>query len=317
MKKILYTIIVAVALTLASSCTHKELCYDHSHTVDMQVIFDWQYSSGANPASMAVFLFSHEGGEPLRYDFTEHEGGEIRIAIGSYDALCINSDTENISYRNTEQAATFQVTTPNASLLSGLASLGVRSDNAPRANGSDDERVALAPDAIWCDHKEDIMLEETAEIHTTTLYPVSEVCHYTVEITNAENLKYTNGMSGAVSGLSGGKLIYSGLPTGECVTVPFETTVLSDNTTVTGDFLTFGDIPDDPKTHSLTIYAVLADNSKWYYTYDVTGQINSAPDPQNVHIVLDGLPLPKPIVNGGGFKPEVDEWNTVDVDIEM
>ena len=46
-------------------------------------------------------------------------------------------------------------------------------------------------------------------------------------------------------------------------------------------------------------------------------QIHSAPDQRNVHIVLDGLPLPKPIVNGGGFQPSVDEWQSVDVDIEM
>ena len=65
------------------------------------------------------------------------------------------------------------------------------------------------------------------------------------------------------------------------------------------------------------MYAVLADDSKWYYTYDVTDQIHNAPDPRNVHIVLDGLPLPKPIVNGGGFKPTVKEWQTVDVDIQM
>lgn len=51
--------------------------------------------------------------------------------------------------------------------------------------------------------------------------------------------------------------------------------------------------------------------------YDVTDQIHSAPDQRNVHIVLDGLPLPKPIVNGGGFQPSVDEWQSVDVDIEM
>lgn len=49
----------------------------------------------------------------------------------------------------------------------------------------------------------------------------------------------------------------------------------------------------------------------------MTDQIHNAPDPRNVHIVLDGLPLPKPIVNGGGFKPTVKEWQTVDVDIKM
>lgn len=79
--------------------------------------------------------------------------------------------------------------------------------------------------------------------------------------------------------------------------------------------LTFGHKAGN--NHTLTVYAVLADGSKWYYAYDVTDQIHSAPDPRNVHIVLDGLPLPKPIVNGGGFQPEVEDWQTVPIDIEM
>ena len=49
----------------------------------------------------------------------------------------------------------------------------------------------------------------------------------------------------------------------------------------------------------------------------MTGQIHSAPDPRNVHIVLDGLPLPKPITNGGGFQPEVEPWKPVEIDLKM
>ena len=94
----------------------------------------------------------------------------------------------------------------------------------------------------------------------------------------------------------------------ECVTIPFDAAVSADKTLVTGSLLAFGHCAATQNAHQLTIYAVLADESKWYYTYDVTDQIHSAPDQRNVHIVLDGLPLPKPIVNGGGFQPSVDEW---------
>ena len=40
-------------------------------------------------------------------------------------------------------------------------------------------------------------------------------------------------------------------------------------------------------------------------------------DGRHVHIVVDGFKLPKPITNGGGLQPNVDEWESVDVDIEM
>ena len=69
--------------------------------------------------------------------------------------------------------------------------------------------------------------------------------------------------------------------------------------------------------HHLTVYAVLSDGSEWKHTYDVTEQVHTAPDPRNVHILLYGLPVPKPIANGGGFRPNVSEWETEEENIEM
>ena len=37
----------------------------------------------------------------------------------------------------------------------------------------------------------------------------------------------------------------------------------------------------------------------------------------NVHILLDGLSLPKPIDNGGGFNPDMDEWDIEEIEISM
>lgn len=61
----------------------------------------------------------------------------------------------------------------------------------------------------------------------------------------------------------------------------------------------------------------MSDGSKNYYTFDVTRQVDDAADPRDVHIILDSLSLPKPIVNGGGFQPVVDEWQNVEVEIPM
>lgn len=316
MKKIV-SIMAAVVLAATTSCRHKELCYDHTHTVDVQVVFDWTNAPDAAPASMSLYLFPLTGGNALRYDFTDREGGTIRVPVGRYDALCLNSDTENVTYRNTELRTTFEVTTPTSSLLSGLGSLGVRSEDAPRADGTQDERIALAPDRLWSDHAEHIELKQTTVTQTITLYPQVSVSTCTVEIRNARNLKYVSGISGSLSSLAGGLLAGKAEMTDERVTIPFEAAVSDDKTVVTGGLLTFGHCPSVQNTHSLVIYAVLADESKWYYTYDVTDQIHTAPDQRNIHIVLDGLPLPKPIVNGGGFQPTVDDWQQVEIDIDM
>ena len=316
MKKIFHAAAAAV-LAAATSCEHKELCYDHSDAVDVEVVFDWCNAPDASPESMSLYLFP-AGGEALRYEFTDCRGGTIRVPVGSYEALCLNSDTENVTYRNAECRETFEVTTRTADLLSGLSVLGVLSDGVPRVDGTESERVILPPDMLWSDYAESVELKPTAGTPTVTLSPEMSICRYTVEIRNAANLKYVSGISGSLSSMA--ESLYPGVgcdatcKTG--ATIPFDAAVSADKSTVTGELFAFG-CPSARKTHTLTVYAVLSDESKWYYTYDVTDQIHSAPDRRDVHIVLDGLPLPKPIVNGGGFQPDVDDWQSVNVDIEM
>ena len=318
MKARVYTIFTMLLMLALTACEHKDLCFDHAHTVNVNVVFDWRYAPDASPASMAVYLFPADGSEPLRYDFTNREGGVIRVPIGHYDAICMNSDTRDVFTRNTNTPQTFEIFTRPASLIAGLFSLGVRADGVPRADGTENENVASPPEMLWTDNsKERIVLRLTDVSQTITFYPGQVVCNYDVEIRNAQNLKYTSGVSFAISTLAGGYLPYINKVTEEAVTVPFDGMMHQENSTVTGATRTFGYSPTANRTHKLTVYAVLADESKWYYTYDVTDQIHNAPDPRNVHIVLDGLPLPKPIVNGGGFKPTVKEWQSVDVNIDM
>ena len=317
MKKLICFIVAIGAMAIATSCKHKELCYDHSHVMDVEVVFDWRVAPDAAPGSMSVYLFPEDGGEVLRYELTNRDGGLIRVPIGKYDALCLNSDTKNISYSNTDLLETFEVTAKTTSLLDGLMPVGVRSEGAPRAEGSEDERVAMSPDRIWSDCLRDVEVRMVAEKQTVTFFPTNRVCNYTVDIRNAENLKYVLGVSGSLSTMAGGFYVGKSEMTDECVTIPFEVAMSEDKTALSAKTMTFGHCPSAQNAHKLIIYVVLSDETKWYYTYDVTDQIHAAEDPYNVHIVIDGLPVPKPIVNGGGFKPNVEDWHTEDVNIEM
>lgn len=51
--------------------------------------------------------------------------------------------------------------------------------------------------------------------------------------------------------------------------------------------------------------------------FDLTEQVHTAPDPRNVFLVIDGLGLPRPISNGSGFGPSVDDWQEEHHDLEM
>ena len=311
MKKTYLSLAAMLALV---SCEHKELCYDHMHSLlHLQVVFDWSQAPEASPASMSLYLFPADGGKSIRNEFTDPAGGDVRTTEGRYDALCLNSDAEGIRYRNTEKWETFEITTVSTSMLPEFSSLGLRSDDAPRALGAENERIAAPPRMVWSDCRTGV--DVSAEEHRLTLSPSAAVGRCTVEIRHAENLAHVQELSASLSGMAGGFLVGAGKASAERVTIPFEMTK-SDATTLTGSLQTFGHCPAGHTAHTLIVYALLADGRKWYYTYDVTEQIHTAPDQHDIRILLDGLPLPE-AAGSGGFRPTVESWRDVYIDIEM
>ena len=299
---------IMMLICILTACEHKELCFDHSNTADLQVIFDWKYAPEAHPASMRLYLFPETGKEPLLYEFDNQRGGIITVPAGHYRALCINSDTEFILYRNTGRYESFE-----AYLTEGSFPRPV-----PRIGEADKQSVRSIPDKLWNDRTEDVEVVASREGQTLTLYPKICVRHYTVEIRNVENLKYISSgeIFGSLTGMSAGFMLGINRPTDELAILPFDIT--SDGKmTVSADFYTFGYPQTPASTQSLIVYAVLNDGKKYSFTYDVTSKIHEEPDPMNVHILLDGLSLPKPIDNGGGFNPDMDEWDIEEIEISM
>ena len=328
MKKYCHILFLFVAASLAISCEHKDLCYDHNHSRWVNVKFDWSKAPEAAPATMSLWLFPRDGGEALRYEFVERNGGRIRLPLGDYDALCLNSDTEGLDYVQTDGFETFEVKARTTDLLtSGMSVLGVKSDGAPRAEGTENERVVNSADYLWTDNLQGIAIEAAMADDTLVLYPESRTCHYRVEISGVDNLKYVRGVSATLSGMSSGWLPGAEALSAELATLPFamakEAPEGEDNTAnewLTGELQVFGHCLDGKANHAIVVYAVLADGTQHAYTLDaeeVTRQIHEAPGSRNVVIRLHGLPLPKPIVNGGGFQPTVDEWQEEHVRLEM
>lgn len=313
--KRLFSILSLGAALMLGSCEHKELCYDHRHNAEVDVVFDWSKAPDADPETMDIYLIPENGGPAERFQFPGRNGDRITVPLGRYHAVGINSDSETNLLRGKEHWNTFEVYTVNASILS---TLGVRGGEPPRAEGTEDERVAYAPDRLWTAGKRDIRLTDPESSYTITLYPEYSLPHYTVKVINVTNLKYTYGVSGTLSSMAGGLKPGNGELTEERVLISFGGQADKEAGSISANFNGFGDCPTVAAPHMLTIYVVLSDGSKYYRSFDVTDQVHNAPDPRNVEILIDGLELPKPIINGGGFQPDVNDWaNGEDIEIEM
>lgn len=333
MKHTLRLLLLAL-LTVLCSCEYKDLCYDHSHVVDLRVNYDWSQVANpdeANPDGMSAYFY---GGNDQttrgyyygnRYDIPGKFGGNIRIEWGDYQVLGYNYDTEAILFRGTESIETYEAYTRLSSLEEGTQ-LQSRSGvvEMPRAAGTDSQPVVLEPDMLWAGTgEEDLNLVIGQENATVTIHPQQRVIHVTIILENVPNLQYTSQFGGSLSGLAGGVYLASGRLNNELVIQSFPISKIGDNT-LKAEFNAFGHCPEADhgvaNTHVLTIYAILADGSKWYFTEDVTDQIHDPqqnPDQYNIILHISDLPVPKPIVNGSGFKPQVDGWDHEEIEVGM
>jgi hypothetical protein len=327
--KILNLLACSVLLIATASCEHKELCYDHPHIGRVNVVFDWRNAPDAHPESMYLFLYHSDGSGAEQFEFAGRDGGIIEIEEGEYTAICINSDTEKIRYNlatadiddPTHIFDRFIVSTETTSLTDQLEGISkAAADVAPRAEGAEQERVVYAPEPIWTDTEADIQIlnVKVNKNQTITLYPQQAYCNYTVKLLNIANADMVSEMSATLSGMAGGLYVAQRTPTNEAVTIPFGVSFSASDATGEGNLRTFGHCPEGIEhSHTVVVYAVMTNGSKYYYTVDVTDQVHNAPDPYNVVITIDNVPLPDPITMGSGQGINVDEWDSVIIELSM
>lgn len=315
--------IFTVIITLAtSSCRHKDIDLEVNDRCEIYVTFDWRNAPDANPSSMMAYFYPASQGEEMLYTFADATGGQISIPYGYYAGIGINGDnTEWASIKNTDDPESFEVNTGDAE---SLEAYGLVSRSVPRAPGTEEERMAKTPGMIWSDRRDNIALDydsdtDDGNVRVITFYPEEGVCHYTVDVIDIEHSEYLHGseVDATLSGMAEGYLTGKRTSTDNAVTMPFTLKSESEGKSLHSEFLTFGECANTAKRHILTVYVLLTDGTKWYQTYDVTGQVTSAPDPRNVHIVVKGLNLPKPIAGGSGFLPDVNEWNDININLTM
>lgn len=309
---------------LFGGCRHKDVIYDASPNLRVSLVFDWRNAPDAAPKSMAAYFFPMSTslpidyqGDVIRFIFPDISGGPIRLPFGYFTALGMNSDnTDWAVLRNTEGVESFEVCTCEAEALTVL---GVPVHSLPRKEGST-ERMVKTPGMTWGCRTDDILLRPsmTKTEKKIVLYPEERVCHYTVDIYNVKNLQYLVGeeIDASLSGMAEGHIIGKNQASATQATMSVVMTKDVKDSSLHSEFLTFGVRPDASPDHILKVYTILEDGSKWIYNADVTDQIAKAPDPLHVHIVLRSLEFPQPILSGG-IVPDVDEWQSVNIDLKM
>ncbi|MDE6654979.1 MAG: DUF5119 domain-containing protein [Muribaculaceae bacterium] len=314
MTKRLSKYLLLILPVVFASCRHKDLFTDSAGQVD--VVFDWRNAPDADPASMVTQFFGEPGTASLRFILQGKDGGTITLPLGSYSAISVNGDDNDwVRLRNVDDIENYETYSIDAQ---NTQAYGLSSRALPRAEGTENERMAQAPGMLYT-NRQDKIEHYAYGTETITFYPEEAVCHYTVDISDVSNLEYVNRaeIDGTISGMAEGFNHGAKLPTDTHVTMPFILSADAKEKTLHSEFLTFGESPHDSGKHILSVYLFLTDGTKWYYNFDVTDQVHTAPDPHHVHIVLSDLSVPHPITDEGGFKPNVNDWQTEEIDLNM
>lgn len=303
---------VVLSALLLNSCNHKDLIYDDTFTGDVEIVYDWQNDPDANPASMMALLISNDGSDALRYNFSGRDGGSARVPEGCYTGIGFNSDiTDWAKFRGENYG---ELLTADAATLNAF---GLTTRSIPRADSS--ERIAASPERVWNDRIDNQTIEAYVAGQKITFYPDEITCHYTVTVKDVKNMNYLGegSVDATVSGLSESYFLKEEHRSTVAVTHPVVLYGNPATSSLHGEFTTFGDTDDHASRNILTIYLVYQDRTGSYATFDVTEQVKNAPDPRNVDIVVSGLELPKPISSGGGFIPNVNDWQAIDYELKM
>ncbi len=330
---------------LIASCDHKELCYHHDHKVTLRMAFDWRDAPEASPAGMVVWFYPIDGteGGTLRIDLPGLNGGEVHVPAGKYHVISYNNDTELSRFDGSGAFHTHRIFTREGSILEpALGSRSPRTDTPlPRPAGTENERVVVSPDEVWGCNALDVEVTEQGVSylcfpleekddwygrppivteHVITLYPHELLCHYSYEVRNVKNLEAVTNMCGVLTGMSPTLHLHDESPGTECVSIPLPA-YRADDTTIRGEFLTFGHHAGNGTPHRFGLYVWLREGKKLFYgkdeeDFDVTGQVHAAPDPRWVHFIIDGLDLPS-VVSDEGWEPSFEDWHEVHEDINV
>ena len=291
------------------SCEHKKLEFYGEDAAEVDVRFQWPDTVLAPPPNMWLLAFSVGGPVQDEFNFGNPYGGGVLLTGGTYQFLCYNANTESLlsrgySWQNFEIYAIPTQFTRHSPMF-------VTTRNIPMAPQTEEMPVVSEPDELWTAAFSPMVVSRDSNQMAFLMHSATQSLRFVVH--NVYNLAYVSDLAATVSGLPAGWHPASNEASATQCVIPFALKGDGDSA-IEGSVRCFIHSPATcTASHHLMVYAMLMDGTKWYYDFDVTQQLHEGCDT----IELDDLPFPKPITNGSGLAPSMDEWQNVDIEIRM
>ena len=316
MSKVRYILLVALVAILSVACQRRPMDEEYLKvyldlTIDKKVT-NHEYT---DPGLMRVAFFDSFTGEYLSHDFVSSRGGYVHAPYGDVDMVVYNIDAGDTHVRNDYvwneiEAYTYEISEHQRSRFTRY--LQSRVDSRP---SYDD--IRLTPDHLYVARERNIHIprhitDEVLIIRTTAK---SVVESWNVEVDGVEGMEWIASVSMMISGQASSHFMALNQDSEIPIALYFDVvSAQRRNTVLYTGFETFGREKTSGESAILSILFTDAQGHPYMYNFDVSDQMDNNPE-QKIYIKAD-INIPKPEV-GGGFKPEVDDWDEHIYDIEI
>ena len=342
MKRFLTYVTMAAVLLIFSAACRRIPLYDRSTRVDIIIDLDRELDhdivmsvdkplekiyndkiEGVVPAHYEVLVYDTVTDELVSSNIVGEKGGSLSIFPGTYHLVIYSFGTEStqqkdLHNRNTANAFTTDITVSKGEVIKSKIN---EPASEPVSKGYEDDPVINEPDHLYTSNEMDVTIdaftggEQAVTIHTT----VSTILDvYSLEVLNIKGAENIEKVEAFVTGqiLSN----YFGRPERDSspATVYVDMSVDVENSRLYTVFNTFGKLPGEQNQIFLDITVTDSGGGQYRYVYDVTDQFDD-PGNEDHQLVIDGekIDIPEAEHGGGGFRPEIDEWEREDIDVPL
>ena len=337
MSRVRYILLVVMLAFAASACQRRPLVEeDLSVYLKLNIDYDIPHYAGAKSTQhMRASFYDIQTEELLHVDITGPEGGVIHIPAGDYKMLVYNTGTETTQIRNREVFSAAEAYTNEIShfLLSSLMNYlstrqelfslkSVSSDstaNTPEIGDEQtrlDESIVYTPNHLFVARDEAVHIpiriqgDEPVVIEATAQ---SVVESWLLEVRTITGIENVSKVTALITGMVGSNFIAGDIPSEKSVTIYEEMNVNAESNSFTTIFNTFGKQPSE--RNFLSVVITDTGNGQYQYNFDISDQFIN--NPERKIVVTTDINVPKPEFGGGGFKPEIDDWEEEHTDIEI
>ena len=340
-------IMILVLVLLAGACQRRPFAESRTK-VSLKLIVNTNivnHTQSELPENMRVDLYDPETAKVCYTDYVGPHGGTIHPAPGVYDMIVYSIGSESTIVHNEQDYNKIEAYTNEVSAFvkgqlaqflakraqamkervakkyAALMQEGEQVGKAPQLN--EEELVVNQPDHIfvgWYHNLEIPVIYEHDEIREIYVEVDAHTLVETwqVEIRNLEGAQWIGSTVSLMSGQKGSVHMGPNKHTEKIVSVYFDMKLEDSedgSKCLKGKFNTFGLHPDNLTGAYLDLNIKDKGGKDFIHHFEVTDQFHD--NPGRYILIEEKLVVEEPKVEGGGFQPEVQDWEDIRTDINL